>query len=336
VLRPRLHQLDPEGSRVQLKRILTPIGVEYLQAKVTEIDTGGHRITADGHTIGYDRLVLAAGSRLIRPELPGAEHLYDVDTVEGTARIAADVVVWTVGMQASPLTSQKPGNRDRLGRLEVDRRLRVSGDVFAAGAVTTTGWDRKVRLTGAEAKDRKRSILKLIHPPVDDAEQILQRPVNGARESAADPGRELRVPPDHPRGTPSQRPSHLPAKTRQVAAGGARSPRLHDLSRVGVRLAKHAGLEDATTAHIGRHTFVTRLIRGGEDLVTVAELTGHVRLETLKVYSHPTDDKRGALRHLTVDRWPRQKGALAMLRRTEPAVVSVGTAEPVRPNGIRR
>jgi hypothetical protein len=60
-------------------------------------------------------------------------------------------------------------------------------------------------------------------------------------------------------------------------------------------------VEDATTAHIGRHIFVTRRIRGGEDLVTVAELAGHSRLETLKVYSHPTDDDRGgALRH----RWP--------------------------------
>jgi site-specific recombinase XerD len=57
------------------------------------------------------------------------------------------------------------------------------------------------------------------------------------------------------------------------------------------------------TAHVGRHTFVTRLIRGGEDLVTVAELAGQARLETLKVYSHPTDeDKQSALRHLTVDR----------------------------------
>jgi integrase/recombinase XerC len=74
-------------------------------------------------------------------------------------------------------------------------------------------------------------------------------------------------------------------------------------SDVFTAIAAHAGLEDATTAHVGRHTFVTRLIRGGEDLVTVAELAGHARLETLKVYSQPTDDdKHNALRHLTVDR----------------------------------
>lgn len=74
-------------------------------------------------------------------------------------------------------------------------------------------------------------------------------------------------------------------------------------SDVFTAITAHAGLEDATTAHVGRHTFVTRLIRGGEDLITVAELAGHARLETLKVYSHPTDeDKQSALRHLTVDR----------------------------------
>lgn len=54
---------------------------------------------------------------------------------------------------------------------------------------------------------------------------------------------------------------------------------------------------------MGRHTFVTRLVRGGEVIVTVAELAGHARLETLKVYSHSTEaDKQSALRHLTVDR----------------------------------
>ncbi|MEV0399424.1 tyrosine-type recombinase/integrase [Actinoallomurus sp. NPDC050550] len=74
-------------------------------------------------------------------------------------------------------------------------------------------------------------------------------------------------------------------------------------SDVFTAIAEAAGLEDATTAHVGRHTFVTRLIRGGEDLITVAEIAGHARLETLKVYSQPTDeDKHNALRHLTVDR----------------------------------
>jgi site-specific recombinase XerD len=68
-------------------------------------------------------------------------------------------------------------------------------------------------------------------------------------------------------------------------------------------IAANAGLDDKATAHIGRHTFVNEFIRGGEDLVLVAEIAGHVRLETLRVYSQPTEaDKRDPLRHLTVDR----------------------------------
>jgi site-specific recombinase XerC len=80
-------------------------------------------------------------------------------------------------------------------------------------------------------------------------------------------------------------------------------PTARAASNVFTAIATRAGLEDATTAHVGRHTFVTRLVRGGEDLITVAELAGHARLETLKVYSHPTEaDKQSALRHLAVDR----------------------------------
>ncbi|MGV9324072.1 NAD(P)/FAD-dependent oxidoreductase [Streptosporangium sandarakinum] len=324
VLRPRLHRLDPDAARVPLKRILAPVGAEHLRAKVTDIDTAGHRITADGREIGYDRLVLAAGSRLVLPDLPGAGHLFDVDTAEGAARLAArlrgldeftavvvgagftglevaaelaargnvvlversdvvgpdlgpgprpvieaalaelgvrpllgttvaavdaggatladgtrisaDVVVWTGGVQASPLTALVPGERDGLGRLAVDRHLRVrgeaSGDVFAAGdvaaalaepghhvlqccqhavpmgkvagrnaaagllglppedfapdpyvtcldlgaagAVTTVGWERTVRLTGAAAKERKELVLRMIQPPLDDAAEIFR------------------------------------------------------------------------------------------------------------------------------------------------------------------
>jgi NADH dehydrogenase len=53
---------------------------------------------------------------------------------DGTA-IPACTAAWTAGMQASPLTETVPGPRDALGRLEVDRHMRVLGvgHVFAAG-----------------------------------------------------------------------------------------------------------------------------------------------------------------------------------------------------------
>lgn len=53
--------------------------------------------------------------------------------------------------------------------------------------------------------------------------------------------------------------------------------------------------------HVLRH-FATTLVRGGTDLVIVAELLGHARLETTRVYTRPTaEDRAKALDLLPVD-----------------------------------
>lgn len=68
-------------------------------------------------------------------------------------------------------------------------------------------------------------------------------------------------------------------------------------------IATAAGLDDATTVHILRHTFATALVRGGTDLVIVAELLGHARLETTRIYTRPSaEDRRRALDLLPVDK----------------------------------
>ena len=56
------------------------------------------------------------------------------------------------------------------------------------------------------------------------------------------------------------------------------------------------------TAHVLHYTFAARLVRGRTDLVIVAELLGHARLETARVYSRPTrEDAERALELLDVD-----------------------------------
>lgn len=52
-----------------------------------------------------------------------------------------------------------------------------------------------------------------------------------------------------------------------------------------------AGIE-GLTPHTLRHTFVTRLVRGGTDPFLVADLAGRARLETTLLYSLPSDDDR--------------------------------------------
>src|SRR5438128_8259771 len=74
-------------------------------------------------------------------------------------------------------------------------------------------------------------------------------------------------------------------------------------SDVVAALAEAAAQEDETTAHILRHTFATTLIRGGADLVLVAELLGHARLDTTRTYTRPTaEDCAKVVELLPVDR----------------------------------
>ena len=68
-------------------------------------------------------------------------------------------------------------------------------------------------------------------------------------------------------------------------------------------IAEAAALDDPASAHTLRHTCATILVRGGTDLVTVAAILGHARLETTRTYSKPTEeDHLKALDLLPVDR----------------------------------
>jgi site-specific recombinase XerD len=65
-------------------------------------------------------------------------------------------------------------------------------------------------------------------------------------------------------------------------------------------VAARAGLE--LSAHTLRHTCVTSLVRSGNDLVLVAELAGHRRLETTRRYSLPSAaDRQAAMDALEIE-----------------------------------
>ena len=84
------------------------------------------------------------------------------------------------------------------------------------------------------------------------------------------------------------------------------------LSRQGKRLSARSidhclrklgqAADIALSAHILRHTCLTNLVRNGTDLVLVAEIAGHRRLETTRRYSLPTEqDRVAAIENIQVD-----------------------------------
>ncbi|MFM0516618.1 MULTISPECIES: NAD(P)/FAD-dependent oxidoreductase [Caballeronia] len=337
-VRPRLYEENAAGMKAPLLDIFASTGVRFIQGTVERIHVERNEVDVLGvdgtpSSLNYDRLVLATGSRLFRPQIPGlAQHAFSVDQVDEAAtleahikalatqpdtparntvvvagggftgietaaemparlraalgadakvrviivernkeigpdlgagprpvivealeslgvqwrlgaavtsvdanglstsdgeRIEASTVIWTAGVRASALTAQIPAERDALGRLHVDRNLRVlgvdtvyaTGDVaYAAtddegnhammscqhamnlgrsaghnvaaellgdapipysqpkyvtcldlgpwGAVYTEGWEREVKMSGAQAKQLKTRInTEWIYPP---------------------------------------------------------------------------------------------------------------------------------------------------------------------------
>jgi NADH dehydrogenase len=92
-IRVRNYEADLSPCRIPLQDLLDPVGVGHITADVTGIDAPAATVsTADGATLGYDRLVLAVGSRVVKPDLPGlAEFGYDVDTYDGAMKLQAHI-----------------------------------------------------------------------------------------------------------------------------------------------------------------------------------------------------------------------------------------------------
>ncbi len=88
VVRPRLYEPKPETLTAPLLDVLKAIDVVYVQGAAETVDTKACIVqvtTAKGarKTLSYDRLVVATGSRLFRPNIPGlAEHGFSVDQLD--------------------------------------------------------------------------------------------------------------------------------------------------------------------------------------------------------------------------------------------------------------
>jgi NADH dehydrogenase len=84
-MRPRLYEDDPILMGAPLSDLLDVLGVRFVDGFVRQIDAEASAITiirstGERELLPYDRLILAAGSRVVHPPIPGlTEHALSVD-----------------------------------------------------------------------------------------------------------------------------------------------------------------------------------------------------------------------------------------------------------------
>jgi integrase/recombinase XerD len=72
---------------------------------------------------------------------------------------------------------------------------------------------------------------------------------------------------------------------------GGKAPGAHAVRAYLRRLIGRAGIDKKVTPHKLRHTYATRLLESGAELVDIQVLLGHVNLATTQIYTHVSEDR---------------------------------------------
>jgi NADH:ubiquinone reductase (H+-translocating) len=202
VLVERTDAVGPElgpGPRPEILAALEHAGVEVrLEVQLRSADSD-RAILSDGTVIPTRTVIWTAGMRAsaLTQQVPGSRDGIGRLQVDEHMRVIGVDGVYAAGDTAAPVAEgghvvmqscQHAVPQGKLAGAHVAADLLglplapfapnpyvTCLDLGSYGAVLTTGWDRKITRTGAEAKQIKRSInSEWIYPPVDDAETILR------------------------------------------------------------------------------------------------------------------------------------------------------------------
>jgi NADH:ubiquinone reductase (H+-translocating) len=89
-IRVRNYETDLSPSRIPLSDLLDPVGIKHITGEVTAIDAPARIVESSAGAQRYDRLVLALGSRVVKPDIPGLrEFAFDIDTHDAASRLHA-------------------------------------------------------------------------------------------------------------------------------------------------------------------------------------------------------------------------------------------------------
>lgn len=141
-IRVRNYEVDLSDVALPLPGLLDPVGVSHRIAEVQAIDLAKQHVVvaADGgrESLSYDRLVLALGSELARPAIPGlAKYGFDVDTYAAAKKLddhlaslageppspaRSTVVVVGAGFTGIEVATEMPAKLEKAG-LRARRRI---------------------------------------------------------------------------------------------------------------------------------------------------------------------------------------------------------------------
>ncbi|MDF1795906.1 MAG: FAD-dependent oxidoreductase [Coxiellaceae bacterium] len=164
-VRPRFYETELDQLRVPLRDVLEPIGVALVIGEVSEIDASNHKLQyldqkSEPQTMTYDRLILAAGSHLFQPPVPGlAQYGFNVDTYHAAEKLFYHI--------------ENLPNKPAKGRYTAV----VVGGGFTGVEASTNIADRLKRIAPADENPR---VLVLDHNQIastvgDQPQQVIQR-----------------------------------------------------------------------------------------------------------------------------------------------------------------
>ncbi len=94
-VRPRFYESEVHQMKAPLAELFAAVGVKFIKGMARTIDAAGKRVQYTNErgeevSFDYDKLVLATGSRVVRPALAGvSEFAFDVDQIEQAMRLEA-------------------------------------------------------------------------------------------------------------------------------------------------------------------------------------------------------------------------------------------------------
>ena len=151
-IRPRLYEADLTEMAPALGPLFTAVGVRHVAGRIEQIDAAARRVTVALNNgsrtdLPYDRFVLATGSQVVTPNVPGlAEYGFNVDQLQQAERLERHL---------QSLAGQPPS--------EARDTVVVVGAGFT-GIETATEMPERLRaILGQEVKVR---VLMLEHAPV--------------------------------------------------------------------------------------------------------------------------------------------------------------------------